>query len=84
MRLTVVDVIHGDHVLLQLGDPPLPVPGPFADVLLERIDGRDTMNTATKRGYRWLFPGRRAARPMNRYPLPSGARRRGGGGVSAA
>jgi len=61
--------IDGDHVLLQLGDPPSPVPGPFADLLLEWINSRDNMNTATNRGSRWLFPGRRAAQPMNPYSL---------------
>ncbi len=65
VRLT----IDGDHVLLQLGDPPSPIPGPFADLLLEWINSRDNMNTATNRGSRWLFPGRRAAQPMNPYSL---------------
>jgi hypothetical protein len=65
VRLT----IDGDHVLLQLGDPPSPVPVPFADLLLEWINSRDNMNTATNRGSRWLFPGRRAAQPMNLYSL---------------
>ncbi|MGI5451287.1 hypothetical protein ACQEVM_37095 [Streptomyces sp. CA-243310] len=69
VRLTIDDVIHGDHVLLQLGDPPSPVPGPFADLLLEWVSSRDNMNTATNRGSRWLFPGRRAAQPMNPYSL---------------
>ncbi|MEU9015892.1 hypothetical protein AB0D12_40910 [Streptomyces sp. NPDC048479] len=69
VRLTIDDVIRGDQVLLQLGDPPSPVPGPFADLLLEWIDSRDNMNTATNCGSRWLFPGRRAAQPMHPYVL---------------
>jgi hypothetical protein len=49
VRLTLDDVIHdGDQVLLRLGEPPSPVPGPVADLLLSWIDKRDNMNTATK------------------------------------
>ncbi|MFJ9034608.1 hypothetical protein ACIRQP_40450 [Streptomyces sp. NPDC102274] len=35
VRLTIDDVIRGDQVLLRLGEPPSPVPGPFANLLLE-------------------------------------------------
>ncbi len=66
VRLTLDDVIHdGDQVLLRLGEPPSPVPGPVADLLLSWIDKRDNMNTATNRNSRWLFPGRRAGQPMH-------------------
>lgn len=66
VRLTVDDVIRdGDQTLLRLGEPPSPVPAPFADLLLEWIDKRDNMNTATNPNSRWLFPGRRAGQPMN-------------------
>ena len=59
-------MIHdGDQVLLRLGEPPSPVPGPAADLLLSWIDKRDNMNTATNRNSRWLFPGRRAGQPMH-------------------
>jgi hypothetical protein len=48
VRLTVDDVIRDeDQVLLRLGEPPSPVPGPAADLLLSWIDNRDNMNTAT-------------------------------------
>jgi hypothetical protein len=54
--LTLDDVIHdGDQVLLRLGEPPSPVPGPIADLLLNWIGNRDNMNTATNRNPRWLF-----------------------------
>ena len=54
--LTLDDVIHdGDQVLLRLGEPPSPVPGPIADLLLSWIGNRDNMNTATNRNPRWLF-----------------------------
>ena len=64
--LTLDDVIHdGNQVLLRLGEPPSPVPGPIADLLLNWIGNRDNMNTATNRNPRWLFPGRRAGQPMH-------------------
>jgi len=66
VRLTLGDVIRDDgQVLLRLGDPPTPVPGPVADLLLKWIGSRDNMNTATNRNSPWLFPGRRAGQPMN-------------------
>lgn len=66
VRLTIDDVLHdGNQVLLRLGEPPSPVPGPVADLLLGWIDNRDNMNTATNRDSRWLFPGRRAGQPMH-------------------
>lgn len=66
VRLSIDDVIHdSDQIFLRLGDPPSPVPGPVADLLLAWIANRDNMNTATNRNSRWLFPGRRAGQPMN-------------------
>jgi hypothetical protein len=59
-------VIHdGDQVLLRLGEPPTPVPGPAVELLLKWIDNRGNMNTATNRNSSWLFPGRRTGQPMN-------------------
>jgi hypothetical protein len=70
VRLTIDDVIHNDdQVLLRLGDPPSPVPRPFAELLLNWIDNRDNMNTATNRDSRWLFPGRRAGQPLHPFAL---------------
>jgi hypothetical protein len=66
VRLTLDDVIRDDgQVLLRLGEPPSPVPGPVADLLLSWTGNRDNMNTATNRNSPWLFPGRRAGQPMN-------------------
>lgn len=66
VRLTTDDVIrHGDQVLLRLGEPPSPVPGPVSALLLQWIDQRTNMNTATNRDSSWLFPGRRARQPMH-------------------
>ncbi|MGW5465132.1 hypothetical protein [Streptomyces sp. NPDC003996] len=64
VRLTVDEVLRdGDAVLLRLGEPASPVPAPVAFLLLEYIDNRDNMNTVTKPGSRWLFPGRRTGQP---------------------
>jgi hypothetical protein len=65
-RLTIDDVIQdGDQVLLRLGDPPSPMPGPVAMLVLEHLAHRGNMNTATNRQSRWLFPGRRAGQPIH-------------------
>jgi len=65
VRLTVDDVIHdGDTMLLQLGEPPSPVPAPVATLLLEHITHRGNMNTATNPASRRLFPGRRTGQPL--------------------
>jgi hypothetical protein len=64
-RLTIDDVIRdGGQVLLRLGDPPTPVPEPVAALLLEYLGQRTNMRTATNRDSRWLFPGRRAGKPL--------------------
>jgi hypothetical protein len=65
VRLTVDDVCDVDgQVLLRLGDPPVPVPAPFAELLLALACGRANMVTATNRDAPWLFPGRRAGQPL--------------------
>lgn len=65
VRLTLDDVTHGGgEAFLRLGDPPSPVPGPLADILLSWIGSRTNMRTATNRNSAWLFPGRRAGQPM--------------------
>src|SRR5487761_1635207 len=67
VRLTIGDIIRGEdgQVLLRLGDPPAPVPEPFAAMLLQLAASRQNMNTATNPGSRWLFPGRRAGQPLH-------------------
>ncbi|XVS64678.1 hypothetical protein ACQPYE_01025 [Actinosynnema sp. CA-299493] len=55
----------GDQVLLRLGDPPIPVPAPFAALLLDYIAHRSNMRTATNPRSAWLFPGRRAGQPLH-------------------
>lgn len=65
-RLTLDDLIRdGDHVLIRLGNPPSPVPHPFAALLLNYAAHRSNMRTATNPGSSWLFPGRRADQPLH-------------------
>lgn len=62
MRLTVDDVFHqGGEVSIRLGDPPAPVPEPFASLLLRHVEQWLNLTTATNPAARWLFPGRPAA-----------------------
>lgn len=63
--LTVDDLTCQDgEVFLRLGDPPSPVPGPVAGILLNWARSRTNMRTAANRNSSWLFPGRRAGQPM--------------------
>jgi site-specific recombinase XerC len=65
LRLTIDDVLHQDNeVSIRLGDPPTPIPSPFAGLLRTHIDHRLNLTTATNPDARWLFPGRRGGQPM--------------------
>ncbi|MGH3772588.1 MAG: hypothetical protein ACRDRW_14530 [Pseudonocardiaceae bacterium] len=65
LRLTTDDVLHQDNeVSIRLGDPPTPIPPPFAGLLRTHIDHRLNLTTATNPDARWLFPGRRGGQPM--------------------
>ncbi|MBA3488824.1 MAG: hypothetical protein H0T78_04635 [Longispora sp.] len=64
-RLTVDDLVHtGGELHLALGDPPSPVPEPFAGLLDRYLQSRPNTMTATNPDARWLFPGRRAGQPL--------------------
>jgi hypothetical protein len=66
VRLTLDDLAHQDgELFLRLGDPPTPVPEPFATLLLQLADNRPHLNTATNTGARWLLSGGRAGQPAN-------------------
>lgn len=67
VRLTTDHITTGQDgtVLLRLGDPPTPVPEPFASLLLQYTATRPNMLTATNPDSRWLFPGRRAGQPLH-------------------
>ncbi|MDP9842675.1 hypothetical protein [Streptosporangium lutulentum] len=61
VRLTIHDILgHDDQTTLRLGNPPVPVPAPFAVLLHELAANRANMNTAVN----WLFPGGRAGQPL--------------------
>jgi integrase len=65
LRLTIDDVLHQDNeVSIRLGDPPTPIPPPFAGLLRTHIEHRLNLTTATNPDARWLFPGRRGGQPM--------------------
>lgn len=61
LAITLDDITHTDNgVALRLGDPPSPVPEPFADLLLQLVDLRTDAG-----GDRWLFSGRSIGQPMS-------------------
>lgn len=65
-QLTIDDITHeGPVTMIKLGDPPSPVPEPFAELLLAYLRERPNTTTATNPDTRWLFPGRRAGQPMD-------------------
>ena len=69
-RLTTDDVIRNDdQVLLRLGEPPTPVPQPFAEVLTRYLDNRLNLNTAGGATNPFLFPGRRTGQPLHTTSL---------------
>ncbi|MGY1499956.1 hypothetical protein ACW4TU_25825 [Streptomyces sp. QTS52] len=78
VRLTTDDILHEDgEVLVRLGDPPSPVPEPFAGLMLAYLNERPNTMTATNPAARWLFPGRRAGQPMTSKTLELRLRRLG-------
>jgi hypothetical protein len=82
VQLTTSDITRTEdgEVLLHLGDPPTPVPEPFASLLPQHVAARPNMMTATSPGSHWLFPGRRAGQanpsdddrraPSQAWPAP--------------
>jgi hypothetical protein len=69
-RLTLDDLIdNGDELLLRLGEPPTPIPPPFAKLITDLIPQRRNMNTAANPNTRWLFPGQNAGQPLHPYTL---------------
>lgn len=64
VELTTDDIIHTDGIALRLGDPPAPVPAPFAELLTHYLATRPNMRTAANPTTRWLFPGRRPGEPI--------------------
>lgn len=70
VSLSTDDIIRDDgQVRILLGEPPTPVPEPFADLLLQAVAERENMHTATNPSTRWLFPGRHAGQPLTASTL---------------
>jgi integrase len=77
-RLTLDDLVEEDGRLsIRFGDPPAPVPEPFAGLLRTFAARRPNLTTATNPGTRWLFPGRRAGQPMDTSTLAHRMRKNG-------
>ncbi|MFV2085012.1 hypothetical protein [Micromonospora sp. LOL_021] len=59
-RLTTTDLTDNDgELLIRLGDPPTPVPEPFAELL------HQLAAIATDSGTTWLFPGKLPGEPVS-------------------
>ena len=70
MTLTVDDVVDDEgSMILRLGDPPAPVPEPFAALVRRLLSQRPTDSSS-----RWLFPGRRPGQPLSYITLSHGLR----------
>jgi hypothetical protein len=68
--LTVDDVLVSDgEVSIRLGQPPSPVPEPFATMLIGYLDSRPKRTSSTDPTNLFLFPGRRAGQPMHTTSL---------------
>src|SRR5439155_21836855 len=63
------DVIGGGEVAIRLGEPPSPVPHPFAALLLELRANRSNLTVAGNASCRWLFPGRGPGQPVDHRTL---------------
>lgn len=66
LRLVVDDITYDDHgaMLLRLGEPPTPVPEPFAALLADLVANREYLGGVANPMSRWLFPGRRPSQPL--------------------
>ena len=77
-RLTIDDITTADgQMLIRLGEPSAPVPAPFDQIISDYLATRPNLTTATNRGSRWLFPGRRAGQPMHPTTIRSRLQRLG-------
>lgn len=68
LRLSLDDITQDadGQLMLQLGDPPVPIPEPFAS-LLQRLTQSPTWPSTTPRpNNRWLFPGRIPGQHLSR------------------
>lgn len=84
VRLTIDDMQTRDgQVLLRLvrlgerAEPAVPVPAPFAALLLAAAEHRPNSATAANAATRWLFPGRRTGQAMQPRTLAALLRAQG-------
>ncbi|TQM11003.1 MULTISPECIES: hypothetical protein [Pseudonocardia] len=72
--ITIDDIVTDDDgaMTLRLGDPPAPVPEPFATLVRRLLAQRPAGSTNP-----WLFPGRHAGQPLNYTSLSLGLRNLG-------
>lgn len=70
MTIAIDDIAEADGAMvLRLGDPPAPVPEPFATLVRQLLAQRPDGATS-----RWLFPGRRPGQPLSYVTLSQGLR----------
>jgi hypothetical protein len=66
IRLTLDEVTDtGDGLAIRLGEPPAPIPEPFAELVRAYLGSRPNLTGAANPGSTLLFPGRRAGQPMH-------------------
>jgi hypothetical protein len=64
-RISLDDIQVVDHqVVVRLGDPPVPVPEPLGQMILDLSEQRTNLNGANA-GSRWLYPGKRAGQALH-------------------
>lgn len=69
VRLTIDDIIQAnEEMFIRLGHRPIPVPEPFAAMLLDLTGNRQNMDTASNPRSRWLLSGRRVGQPLTQVP----------------
>lgn len=69
LTLDDITVDSDAEVYIGLGNPPSPVPQPFADLLLRLSHHREYPKTAAYAQQRWLFPGTNPGQPVNYMTL---------------
>jgi hypothetical protein len=78
VRLRIEDITcHDGEGFIRLGDPPAPIPEPFATVLLDHTRNRPNTSTAANPGSPWLFPGQQAGQPAGPEAILKRLRRAG-------
>jgi hypothetical protein len=69
LTMTDITIDTSGEVHIGLGQPPSPVPQPFADLLLRLTEQREHPKTAANIEQPWLFAGRNPGQPVNYITL---------------